>query len=223
MSEYENKINSVRKLLINWYKKNGKDFPWRRTSDPYKIMIAEFMLHRTRAQQVVPVYNDFIEKFPDIFALSKAKKEEVQKYTKTLGLHWRYKHFIESSTYILENFNGNFPDDYRLLSTIPGIGEYISRAISIITYKKPAPVVDSNIARFLNRFFNLGVNGEIRRKEIIVRKSEEFFKTRNCDKLLFSVIDFCAFICKPRKPLCEICMLNTFCEYYMLDSNGNTR
>jgi A/G-specific adenine glycosylase len=175
-------------------------------------MIAEFMLHRTRAEQVVPVYNDFIEKFPDVLALSKAKTEEVQKYTETLGLHWRYKHFIESATYILENFNGNFPDDYRLLSTIPGIGEYISCAISIIAFKKPAPVVDSNIARFLNRFFNLGVNGEIRRKKIIVKKSEDFFNTRNCDKLLFSVIDFCTFICKPRKSLCESCFLYFFCK-----------
>lgn len=216
MSEQEYEINSVRKLLINWYKKNGRDFPWRDTSDPYKIMIAEFMLHRTRAEQVVPVYNDFIQKFPDVFALSKAKTEEIQKYTETLGLHWRYKHFTESATYILENFNGNFPDDYRLLSTVPGIGEYISCAISIIAFKKPAPVVDSNIARFLNRFFNFGVNGEIRRKKIIVEKSEDFFNTRNCDKLLFSVIDFCTFICKPRNPLCESCILNKFCKIYLL-------
>ncbi len=212
MSEQEYEINSVRKLLINWYKKNGRDFPWRDTSDPYKIMIAEFMLHRTRAEQVVPVYNDFIQKFPDVFALSKAKTEEIQKYTETLGLHWRYKHFIESATYILENFNDNFPDDYRLLSTIPGIGEYISCAISIIAFKKPAPVVDSNIARFVNRYYGLNLDGELRRKIEIVRIAYELFKYKYPDIFLFCIIDFASAICKPRIPLCKNCPVKKGCK-----------
>lgn len=212
MSEQEYEINSVRKLLINWYKKNGRDFPWRDTSDPYKIMIAEFMLHRTRAEQVVPVYNDFMERFPDVFALSKAKTEEIQKYTETLGLHWRYKHFIESATYILENFNGNFPDDYRLLSTVPGIGEYISCAISIIAFKKPAPVVDSNIARFVNRYYGLNLDGELRRKIEIVRIAYELFKYKYPDIFLFCIIDFASAICKPGIPLCKNCPVKKGCK-----------
>ncbi|MBP7792608.1 MAG: DNA glycosylase [Candidatus Goldbacteria bacterium] len=212
MSEYEDKINSVRKKLINWYKKNGRDFPWRHTSDPYKIMIAEFMLHRTRAEQVVPVYNDFIKRFPNVFALSKAKTEVIRRYTETLGLHWRYKHFIKSAKFIVEKCNGNFPDDYKLLSTVPGIGEYISCAISIIAFKKPAPVVDSNIARFVNRYYGLNLDGELRRKIEIVRIAYELFKYKYPDIFLFCIIDFASSICKPRIPLCKNCPVKKGCK-----------
>lgn len=208
-----NQKSLLRKKLIHWYLKNGRDFPWRHTYDPYKIMIAEFMLHRTRAEQVVPVYNNFIEKYPDIFALTKAEENDIKKFTLNHGLHWRYRHFTEASRYISENLKGVIPENYRDLKKIPGVGEYISCAISIIAFNKPAPVVDSNIARFFNRFFDLNFKGEFRRKKRIIEKSSEFFNTDNCRNLLFALIDFCNIICKPRDPECNFCSINKLCEY----------
>jgi len=206
----------VRRKILEWYYANGRDFPWRHTDDPYRIMIAEFMLHRTRAEQVVAVFNDFIKKYPSINSLADAEEKNIKKFTQSLGLHWRYKHFIESARYILNNLNGIFPEETSSLMKIPGVGEYISSAISIVAFKKPSAIVDSNIARFFNRFYNLNLVGEIRRKKIIQEISKKFFKSRQCRELLFAIIDFCALICKARKPLCNQCPINKKCRYYNL-------
>lgn len=207
------KNTAIRKILIKWYDKNGRNFPWRLTDDPYKIMIAEFMLHRTKAEQVVPVYLDFTDKFPDINSLAQADINVVKNYTVTLGLHWRYKHFIEAAKYVLDNYNGIFPSSPKELQKIPGVGNYISSAISIIAFNKPVPIVDSNIARFLNRIHNLKLMGEIRRKKIIIEKATELFSCKKARLLLFAIIDFCNSICKPGKPECYQCILVKLCKY----------
>jgi len=209
-----NRLVDLQKRIIEWYKKYGRDFPWRHTKDPYKIMIAELMLHRTKAEQVVTVYNKFIEKFPDIHSITQAQPEEVLSVTEHLGLHWRGRHFIESSRYIVKNLNGKFPDDYNELMKIPGIGEYIAGAIVTVCFGKPAPVVDSNIARFINRYWDLNLKGEIRRNKKIIDIAKSLFSCKNPGKFLFYLIDFTSIICRPGKPHCNICILKSKCKFY---------
>jgi A/G-specific adenine glycosylase len=203
----------IRHKLFLWHKKNYRDFPWRHTKDPYGIMIAEFMLHRTKAEQVVPVYLEFIEKYPDIETLARANFKDIQEVTEHLGLHWRAKHFSEAARYIIENHNGKFPEDYGKLREIPGAGEYVAGAISTVCFNKPAPVVDSNIARFINRYFGLNLSGEIRRKKKIVELSAKLFECENPGELLFAIVDFTSLMCKPGKPLCEKGPLKNKCRY----------
>ena len=207
------KISIVQEKIIKWYHKHARDFPWRHTKDPYKIMIAEFMLHRTKADQVVPVYNDFIKKFTDVYSLARAEPEEVLSVTRHLGLHWRGKHFIESANYIVNKLNGIFPEDYDELRKIPGVGEYIAGAIVTVCLNKAAPVVDSNIARFINRYWGLNLKGEIRRKKEIVNIAGELFRGENPGEILFSMVDFTSLLCKPRTPLCEQCPLKSMCSF----------
>jgi len=198
----------IREEMVKWYKKNARDFPWRHTKDPYKLMIAEFMLHRTKAYQVVPVYNKFIKKYPDVHTLSQADPEDIKSVTRHLGLHWRAKHFKKAAKYIVDKFKGEFPDDYNNIREIPGVGEYISGAILVVCFNKPAPVVDSNIARFINRYFGLNLSGELRRKRKVIDIAEQLF---NCDQpgeLLFALIDYTSMICRPGKPLCEECIID---------------
>ena len=202
----------IRHKLFLWHKKNYRDFPWRHTKDPYGIMIAEFMLHRTKAEQVVPVYLEFIEKYPDIGTLAKANPKDIKKVTEHLGLHWRAKHFSEAAKYIIENHNGKFPEDYDKLREMPGAGEYVAGAISTVCFNKPTPVVDSNIARFASRYFGLNLFGEIRRKKEIVELSGKLFEYKNPGKLLFAILDFTSLICKPLKPLCDKCPLKNDCK-----------
>jgi len=201
----------IRQELFLWYKENYRDFPWRHTKDPYKVMIAEFMLHRTKAEQVVPVYLEFIEKYSDIKTLTKANLEEIKKVTEHLGLHWRAKHFSEAAKYVVDNYKGKFPEDYDKLREIPGVGDYVDGAILTVCFNKPAPVVDSNIARFINRYFSLNLSGEIRRKKKIVELSAKLFEYENPGDLLFAIVDFTSLICKPGKPLCEKCPLKRGC------------
>ena len=207
------KIIYIRKKLLHWYKDNGRGFLWRHTRDPYKIMIAEFMLHRTKAEQVVPVYQDFINKYPDIKSLVSAEENKIKKVTEHLGLHWRSQHFINAAKFIIEEYNGVFPDDSKSLQKIPGFGSYITGAILIICFNKRYPVVDANVARFFNRFFGLNLKGEIRRKKEIIRIADAYFNCREKAKLLFATIDLCHYICKTHKPECINCPIENRCHF----------
>lgn len=200
--------------LHRFYEREGRDFPWRHTSDPYTVMIAEFMLQRTKAEQVVPVYKKFIKKYPDINSLSQASLSEIREILYSLGLHWRAVHFLESARYIINHFKGKFPTKREELLKIPGVGDYIAGAILVVAYKKREYVVDSNIARFLNRFFGLQLSGEIRRNSIIKELAKNLFCHQDPEKILFSVLDFTAAICIPQKPQCKICFLKDKCKYY---------
>lgn len=211
-------MTELREKILEWYCRYARDFPWRKTKDPYRIMIAEFMLHRTKAEQVVPVYEEFIKKYPDVISLAKAHPEKIKRVTKHLGLHWRSRHFVESAKYIVEKYSGKFPEDYKELKKIPGVGEYVAGVISTVCFNKPAPVVDSNIARFINRFYGLNLTGEIRRKKEIVKYAEELFNYSNPGILLFSLVDFTSLVCRPRKPRCDFCPLRQWCGFYREDT-----
>ena len=171
------------------------------------------MLQRTRAEQVEPIYKRFINRYPTVVSLSKAKTKDVAQFTKHLGMHWRAKHFIAAAKFIIQEYTGRIPSNREKLLAIPGVGEYVAGAILTVAFQKPEWVTDSNIARFLNRYHGLGLQGEIRRKKMIVELSKQFFHHRNPRKLLFSILDFTALVCLPRNPLCQSCPLKRKCKY----------
>jgi A/G-specific adenine glycosylase len=175
-------------------------------------MIAEFMLHRTRAEQVVPIYEAFIEKYPDVESLANADVEKIEKVTEHLGLHWRSAHFIKAARYVMDNYNGEFPHNRKDLLKIPGIGDYVAGAILTICYNKPEYVLDSNIARFINRYYGLNLEGEIRRKKKIVDLAKKLFDTRESGTFLFAILDLTFKVCKPRNPQCNNCPLVASCN-----------
>jgi len=190
-----------------------RDFPWRHRISPYRIMVAEFMLQRTKAEQVRPVYQKFLHEYPDVVTLSKAKISPVSKYTRTLGIHWRAKHFIQAARFVVKNYSGRFPSHRNKLLAIPGVGEYVAGAILTVAFHKPEWVIDANIARVFNRYYNLKLTGEIRRKKKIVEKSKLFFNHPDPGKLLFCILDFSARICVPGKPHCPECLIRSRCRY----------
>jgi len=206
-------LKKLQKKLLKNHKKYFRDFPWRHTKNPYEIMIAEFMLHRTKADQVVPIYKDFLYSYPDVNSLAKADRNTIKNVTTHLGLHWRSNHFIEAAKYIVDNYDSEFPINREKLLKVPGIGDYVAGAILIVCFNKPEHVVDSNIARFINRYFNLELRGEIRRKRKIIEIAKDLFNHKNTRDLLFALLDFTALICKPTKPECNGCVLNNKCKY----------
>jgi len=212
MSPGEMKV--LQSALFRWGEIHYRDYPWRRTRDPYRIMIAEFMLHRTRADQVVPVYNQFLQKYPDVYSLAEADPSDVKEVTEHLGLHWRSGHFIGAAKYVVEHYQGIFPDNENGLRAIPGVGEYVSGAIITVCYKKPHRVVDANIARFINRFFGLQLTGEIRRKKEIRDLADILFDVDEPGRFLFAILDFSAAICRAKNPLHLECPLRAKCKYY---------
>ena len=214
-------VRYVQVELRKFYEKYGRDFPWRYTTDPYGIMVAEFMLQRTKAEQVSPIYKKFIEKYPDVFKLSSARPEDIQNILFSLGLHWRLHHFIDAAKYIVNKFDGKFPSKREDLMQIPGIGDYVAGAILVVAFGKSEYVVDSNIARFINRFFGLLQKGEIRRNKRIKVLSKEIFSCNNPKEILFSLLDFTALICTPQKPKCDTCQLKNNCKHYQKKQVNN--
>ncbi|MDR1997091.1 MAG: DNA glycosylase [Candidatus Margulisbacteria bacterium] len=206
--------NVISSEIIKHHREYFRDFPWRKNISPYKLLIAELMLRRTKAKQVIPVYNNFIEKYPDINYLGLARLSDIQKIIQPLGLHWRAESFIDSVNYIQIKHNGQFPDTEQEIKNIPGVGNYITGAILTVCFKTKYPVIDSNIARFINRYYGLGLSGEIRRNKQILVKANELFSIKNTENLLFPLVDFTALICKPRKPICENCFLKEDCMYF---------
>ena len=125
---------SFPEILIKYHHSFKRDFYWRKFNDPYKIMIAEFMLHRTKANQVEPVYINFIKNYTSINILANSSVNEITPFLKSLGLNWRSKHFIESAKFIMKNYNGSFPQTRAKLLEIPGIGDYVAGAILTVCF-----------------------------------------------------------------------------------------
>ncbi len=201
-------------LILKWHKDNYRIYPWRNESSSYKIMIAEFMLQRTRADQVVPVYIHFINKYPDINSLAEANLSDINLLLKPLGLYWRSSHFKKAAEYIIKEYKGLIPTEKEELLKIPGVGDYVAGAILTVAYLKKTCVIDSNIARVINRFFGLGLTGEIRRKREIKELSCKLFNHPDSRSILFAIIDFSALICTSQNPKHEKCPLNNSCKYY---------
>ena len=204
---------SVQNLIIDAWKKYKRHYSWRKKPNAYKILIAELMLQRTKANQVEPVYKKFLLQYPTIKSLSYARSKSVAKYTNSLGLHGRYKKFIDAGKFVITEFGGIFPKTREELIKIPGVGDYVGGAISAVCFNKADYVIDSNVARFINRYYNLNFSGEIRRKKIIIEKAKRLFKIKDQRKLLFAILDFTALVCKPSKPLCYECILKKSCKY----------
>lgn len=207
------KINLSEIIVKNWtsYK---RDFVWRHIPTPYKIMIAEFMLQRTRAEQVEPVYKKFLATYPDVISLARAEEESVCIFTNNLGLHKRSQHFIKAARYIVDNYQGKFPENRESLLKIPGVGDYVAGAMLTVCFNKPEYVIDSNIARFFNRYYGLNLKGEIRRKKEILSKAKRIFRYPDTRNLLFALIDFASLICKSKNPDHDNCVLKKTCKFY---------
>ncbi|MGP6294181.1 DNA-binding protein [Caldiplasma sukawensis] len=200
---------------------NGRRFPWRGVDDPYRIFIAEVMLHRTRAENVVPVYERFLERFPDAESLVGADMMEVADIMDSLGLRWRSKLLKESFIDIVERFHGKIPVNKSDLLSLPGVGDYISSAVSLFAGGSREVLIDTNTLRVICR-----INGETvtdsRRKD---RRIREVYSRllNNSDPVTFaySMIDLASLICTPKNPRCLDCPVHVHCTTYATRTAGS--
>ena len=151
----EEKIASFRKKLLVWYDAHKRDFPWRRTQDPYKIWISEIMLQQTRVDTVIPYYERFLDWFPTVADLAQAPEEKLLKAWEGLGYYSRVRNMQKAAQQIMENHGGVFPSSYEEISKLKGIGPYTAGAIASIAFGLPEPAVDGNVMRVLARLFEV--------------------------------------------------------------------
>ncbi|THD69552.1 A/G-specific adenine glycosylase [Robertkochia marina] len=198
--------------IINWYTDNKRDLPWRNTRNPYKIWLSEIMLQQTRVEQGLPYYNKFVNKFPTVHHLSAASEDLVMKMWQGLGYYSRARNLHATAKYISHELDGRFPDNYKDLKKLKGVGEYTAAAIASFSYDEPAPVVDGNVYRLLSRYF--GVDLPINATEGIKyfkALAEEVMHTSDPATYNQAVMEFGARQCKPQNPDCEQCPLNSSC------------
>jgi A/G-specific adenine glycosylase len=200
-------------FILTWYAKNHRNFPWRNKTDPYQILIAEIMLQRTKADQVVPVYEDFLREFPTIRDLNQATLEQIQKYFARLGLFWRSSLVKKMADEIVARFNGKIPAVRDDLLSIPAVGDYVADAVLAFAYGQDFSVVDANVCRVIGRVFGLEYKKEARRKPIFKKVLKAHLPKGKAKEFNWAIIDLASLICIPKKPICWKCPLNGICRY----------
>ena len=198
--------------LLFWYKKNKRDLPWRRKSNiknPYFVWLSEIMLQQTTVKTVPNYYEKFINKWPNVKSLSKAKLDNVLFFWQGLGYYNRAINLHKCAKIISKNYNGNFPNSVKLLSELPGIGEYTAKAISSIAFNKRTIGIDVNVSRVVSRIFNLDINN----KKKIEIASLRILPEKNCGNFMQAMMDLGSTICTKKKINCDICPISKYCKY----------
>lgn len=192
------------RALENWFEKHGRMFPWRFSNDPYRILVVELLLQRTRAEMVNRLYSSFFEKYPTLESLASAKIEDLNRFFSKLGLMYRGIRIKKIAEEILKKYGGAIPCNMDSLLRLHGVGIYIASAVLNFGCDCPVPVIDKNVLRMLSRF--RGMARESSMREFI----SELYKYGDHKKLAYALIDIGSLICG-RKMLCDKCPLDKFC------------
>lgn len=210
------RINAVafRKALIAWGREHFRPFPWRLTEDPYRILMAEVMLHRTQASQVVPVYERFVERYPDVPALAQAGREKLRDALYSLGLRWRIHLIHDLAARLVEEFGGSIPEKKEHLLSLPGVSEYIASAVRCFAWNHPEPLVDTNIVRVIGRMFGLEIKDSSRRNQHFRKLIAALIAREEPRAYHYALLDLADQVChKERDPKCERCPIQRWCVY----------
>jgi A/G-specific adenine glycosylase len=198
--------------LIGWARLHGRRFPWRQTRIPYRILLAEVLLHRTRAAAVVPVYRRLVGLCPTPSALASEQKR-VREIMWPLGLEWRADMLIKATEVVVESYGGEVPTQRKDLLSLPGVGEYIGGAIRCFSSDTPEVLLDTNIVRVLGRYRGLRLGDSARRRREFRELVADLVPSARSREWYFALIDLAATICKPVNPKCPVCPVHRGCAY----------
>lgn len=217
MSNLNFKQNIGEKLL-KWYQKHGRDLPFRKTKDPYKIWICEIVFQQTRIQQGIGHYNNFVKRFPNVKSLANAETDEVLLYWKGLGYYSRALNLHKAANQIMNDFEGNFPENYDDILNLQGVGKYTAAAISSICFDAETPAVDGNFYRVLSRLFSDDYDiSKSNAFEYFSQISLELIPKGKAGNFNQAMMDLGSEICKPKNPDCENCPINEDCLAFEFD------
>ena len=190
--------------LFNWHKRSYRDFPWRHSDSVYDILVAEILLQKTNANNVVPVYRKLIEQYPNAEALVRAKRSTLVRITRTLGLIKRVDTLKRMAVYLTEEDEGLIT--LNKLLAIKGVGQYMARATLIHSKSARLPLLDPNFIRIYDRVFLVTSEKSRPREDVVLlTRIGELMPKRNTSRFVYAVLDFGALVCKSRNPLCSEC------------------
>ena len=208
--------------LTNWFDKNKRELPWRKSNDPYKIWLSEIILQQTQVKQGLPYYNKFLKNYPNIYELARSSEDEVMKNWQGLGYYSRARNLHFTAKYIVHELNGIFPKKYIDLIKLKGVGDYTASAIASICFDESVAVLDGNVFRVLSRYFGI---------EIPINSTQGIKHFKSLAKSLLpkkrigdynqAVMEFGALQCKPKSPNCSICPINVNCVAFTTNNTKN--
>ena len=199
--------------LLAWGKDNLRDYPWRETKDPYSIMVAEVLLQRSDADTVAPIYQAFLNRYPTLDKLADAKLEDIRFILQPLGLFFRAERLSQTAKILVEN-QSKIPERETELLKLPGIGKYTARAICSQAFGQPAAVLDTNVIRILERFFDIKGTRVKSRCRILWNAAETVAPDSEVGYWNLTLLDFGAKVCTARNPKCSQCHLAQRCCWF---------
>lgn len=199
-------------VLIQWYLTNKRSLPWRQINDPYLIWLSEIILQQTRVEQGLPYYVKFSETFPTVVELANASEEQVLKLWQGLGYYSRARNMHASARFIVSQLSGKFPDNYKDLLKLKGVGDYTASAIASICFKEPVAVVDGNVYRVLSRVFGIDIPiNSSEGKKHFKKLAEDLLDEKRPSDFNQGLMEFGALQCKPQSPQCGKCPFSQDC------------
>jgi len=200
---------------MNWYATCHRPLPWRKTSDPYLVWVSEVMLQQTQVKTVVPYYQKFAHRFPNIHVLGRTDLQDVLKTWEGLGYYARARNLHKASGIIVTKYRGVLPDDIQLLRKLPGIGEYIASAVSSIAFGQPFAAVDGNVKRVLARLnaIDLPVNRSTS-NTVFKASAGRLLARKYPGRFNQAMMELGALVCTPKRPDCGNCPVKGHCEAF---------
>ena len=201
-----------RQCLRAWFRRHGRDLPWRRTRDPYAILVSEMMLQQTTVAAVIPYYERWMRRFPSVHELAKAEESEVLALWQGLGYYRRARNLHAAAKVIAGELNGKFPRDYDGLRALPGIGDYTAQAVRAFAFDQPVPVLDANVIRVVARLFDIRTPVDTAKGLAKVRgRLEELLPSEGGYEFVSAMMELGALVCRAARPDCLLCPVKSFC------------
>lgn len=217
------KSDQFAQKLATWFEKNERIFPWRETSDPYRVLLAEIFLRKTDAKKVLGIYEHFIRHYPEFETLVNANVRDLENFLRPLGLYRRRaKELKNLAQIVMTRHRGEIPRSREELLGLPGVGDYIANAILCFVFGKDVPLLDTNVIRVVTRVFSFKPKRKRARDDPemwrAVRQMVPRGKARDFN---LATLDLAATICHPRKPECVVCPVLSLCDYYHAAKDQN--
>jgi A/G-specific adenine glycosylase len=204
---------AFRRSLLRWFRRHGRDLPWRQTCDPYAVLASEFMLQQTQVATVIPYYNAWFRRFPDFASLARACENDVLRAWQGLGYYARARNLHATARAVVDRYRGRFPRLVEQMQQLPGIGKYTAHAVASFAFDQSVPIVEANTARVLTRLFDFRKPIDSHASSQILWQNAAILVPKSNARIYNSaLIDLGAIVCVARQPKCGICPVKKFCR-----------